>query len=237
MIELQKLSKTYGTKAAPLCVLKNIDLTVADGESVAIMGKSGAGKTTLLNIIGCLDSFEEGDCMINRQNIKKMKDSSLAKLRNSTIGFVLQDFALVAHKTVLFNVMLPMYFDRTPRGKMKQEALHALEKVGIANLANKKVNTLSGGEKQRTAIARAIVKQPTLLLADEPTGSLDSNTGESIMGILSEMNQLGITLIVVTHDETVAGYCNRKIVLHDGCIISDVREEQETSREILSQGM
>lgn len=221
MIEIQNLSKKYVSKSTALHALKNIDLSIAAGESVAIMGKSGAGKTTLLNIIGCLDQFDAGSYSINQKNVAQLNTSALAKLRNETIGFVMQDFALVPHKSALFNVMLPMYFDKTPMRKMKQAALSALEKVSLADMANKKVNLLSGGEKQRVAIARAIVKNPGLILADEPTGALDSKTGRSIMDILMEMNHSGITFIVVTHDEDIARYCERKIVLHDGQIMTD----------------
>lgn len=221
MVELNNITKQYKTKDLTFTALNNIDLSITDGESVAIMGKSGAGKTTLLNILGCLDDFEEGDYVFCGEKIKGMKDVELAKMRNDHIGFVMQDFALLNHKSVLFNVMLPMYFDKTPSGKMKDLAMKAIESVGIADQAKKKVNQLSGGQKQRVAIARAIVKQPEMILADEPTGALDSNTGEEIMSLLQEMNGRSMTIIIVTHDEMVASYCERKIILHDGEIVSD----------------
>lgn len=221
MIKIEELTKKYGTNKELFVALKEINLSIDKGESVAIMGKSGAGKTTLLNIIGCIDHFEEGSYEMNGINIKGVSDRKLAKIRNQNIGFVMQDFALVSHKTALFNAMLPMYFDDTPVKKMKQKALEVLEKVNLAHLANKKVNRFSGGEKQRVAIARAMVKNPNIILADEPTGSLDSKTGTAIMETLMQMNAQGMTLIVVTHDEDIAKYCKRKIVLRDGEMIAD----------------
>lgn len=221
MIRLDGVCKKYGTDVREITVLDNITLSVEKGESVAIMGKSGAGKSTLLNLIGCLDSFNSGSYFLNDTEVTGLKDSKLAKIRNQEFGFVMQDFALVTNKTALFNVMLPMYFDNTPMKEMKRKAKEALEKVEMASFSNTKINILSGGEKQRVAIARAIVKNPDVILADEPTGALDSKTGQKVMEVLMEMNRLGIAIIIVTHDEEVADFCKRKIVLSDGKIVSD----------------
>lgn len=227
MIEIKKLDKVYQTKAVSFKALDTVSLHITAGESVAVMGKSGAGKTTLMNIIGCLDNFDAGSYQLDGKDTGGMNDAQLAKIRNEKIGFVMQDFALVPHKSVLFNAMLPMYFDKTPSRLMKKKAMQALEAVGIKDQARKKVSQLSGGQKQRVAIARAIVKKPKLILADEPTGALDSKTGEDIMGLLLEMNRTGITVVVVTHDELVAGYCRRRVILHDGQIVSDSLNEEQ----------
>lgn len=221
MIQIENLQKIYKTGSASYTALHHINLTIAQGETVAIMGKSGAGKTTLMNIIGCLDVPTQGNYTIDGMHTEGLTDKQLSKIRNEQIGFVLQDFALLPHKSVLFNVMLPMYFDKTPWRDMKSAALSALEKTGIAALSRKKVRQLSGGQKQRVALARALVKRPSIILADEPTGALDSETGAAIMSTLIEMNENGTTVIIVTHDEEIASYCKRKIVLSDGAIISD----------------
>lgn len=223
MIIIKKLKKIYNSNGVKYEALHGIDLEIEQGEFVAIMGRSGAGKTTLLNIIGCIDHYDRGTFTFCGVDMKNLKDGAMAKLRNSKIGFVMQDFALINHKSVLFNVMLPLFFDKTSLRKMKPLAERALSLVGLTGVEKKKVCYLSGGQKQRVAIARAIVKQPDLILADEPTGSLDSSTGLEIMELLEEMNRNGLTVIVVTHDEMVAGYCKRKIVLCDGNIISDTK--------------
>ena len=181
MIEIKNLGKTYGSKETATVALDHVNLTIGQGEFVAIMGKSGAGKSTLLHILGGLDTFDSGEYRLMGKSVGTLKDKSLSRLRNETIGFVMQDFALISEKTVLFNTMLPLFFDKTPWSKMKTQCMAALERVGIQELAKKRVNQLSGGQKQRVAIARAIVKDPPLLLADEPTGALDSETGKSIM--------------------------------------------------------
>ena len=225
MIEIKNLGKTYGSKENATVALDHVNLTIDQGEFVAIMGKSGAGKSTLLHILGGLDTFDSGEYRLMGKNVGAMKDNSLSQLRNETIGFVMQDFALISEKTVLFNTMLPLFFDRTPWSKMKAQGLAALERVGIQELAKKRVNQLSGGQKQRVAIARAIVKKPPLLLADEPTGSLDSETGKSIMEILTALNGQGTTIVLVTHDEDVAACCKRKIVLSDGRVVQDLSSQ------------
>lgn len=225
MIEIKNLGKTYGSKENATVALDHINLAIDQGEFVAIMGKSGAGKSTLLHILGGLDTFDSGEYRLMGKSVGTLKDKSLSRLRNETIGFVMQDFALISEKTVLFNTMLPLFFDKTPWSKMKTQCMAALERVGIQELAKKRVNQLSGGQKQRVAIARAIVKDPPLLLADEPTGALDSETGKSIMEILTALNGQGTTIVLVTHDEDVAACCKRKIVLSDGRVVQDLSSQ------------
>ena len=224
MIDIQHLSKRYTVDTLPFLALDDVSLSIRAGESVAIMGRSGAGKTTLMNIIGCLDTFDEGSYQLDGVNVAALSDEKLAHLRNEKIGFVMQDFALLPHKSVLINVMLPMYFDQTPRREMVSKAKTVLEKLGMSAQEKKRVNQLSGGQKQRVALARALVKSPALLLADEPTGALDSQTGKEIMQLLLERNREGVTLIIVTHDEQVAAYCQRTIVISDGKIVQDGRQ-------------
>lgn len=224
MIDIQHLSKRYTVDTLPFLALDDVSLSIRAGESVAIMGRSGAGKTTLMNIIGCLDTFDVGSYQLDGVNVAALSDEKLAHLRNEKIGFVMQDFALLPHKSVLFNVMLPMYFDQTPRQEMVSKAKTVLEKLGMSAQEKKRVNQLSGGQKQRVALARALVKSPALLLADEPTGALDSQTGKEIMQLLLERNREGVTLIIVTHDEQVAAYCQRTIVISDGKIVQDGRQ-------------
>ena len=224
MIDIQHLSKRYTVDTLPFLALDDVSLSIRAGESVAIMGRSGAGKTTLMNIIGCLDTFDAGSYQLDGVNVAALSDEKLAHLRNEKIGFVMQDFALLPHKCVLCNVMLPMYFDQTPRREMVSKAKTVLEKLGMSAQEKKRVNQLSGGQKQRVALARALVKSPALLLADEPTGALDSQTGKEIMQLLLERNREGVTLIIVTHDEQVAAYCQRTIVISDGKIVQDGRQ-------------
>ena len=224
MIDIQHLSKRYTIDTLPFLALDDVSLSIRAGESVAIMGRSGAGKTTLMNIIGCLDTFDAGSYQLDGVNVAALSDEKLAHLRNEKIGFVMQDFALLPHKSVLFTVMLPMYFDQTPRREMVSKAKTVLEKLGMSAQEKKRVNQLSGGQKQRVALARALVKSPALLLADEPTGALDSQTGKEIMQLLLERNREGVTLIIVTHDEQVAAYCERTIVISDGKIVQDGRQ-------------
>lgn len=224
MIDIQHLSKRYTVDTLPFLALDDVSLSIRAGESVAIMGRSGAGKTTLMNIIGCLDTFDAGSYQLDDVNVAALSDEKLAHLRNEKIGFVMQDFALLPHKSVLFNVMLPMYFDQTTRREMVSKAKTVLEKLGMSAQEKKRVNQLSGGQKQRVALARALVKSPALLLADEPTGALDSQTGKEIMQLLLERNREGVTLIIVTHDEQVAAYCERTIVISDGKIVQDGRQ-------------
>lgn len=220
MIEIKNINKTYNKgKANAFQALKDVSLTIEDGEMVAIIGKSGAGKSTLMHIIGCIDDFESGTYILNGEDISSIKEGKRAKIRNKDIGIVMQDFALVEDYTAIENVMIPLYF---AKGKLleskKSIAKKALEKVGIAELASKRVNKLSGGQKQRVAIARAIVNNPSILLADEPTGALDVKTSAEIMGVFKELNEQGITVIIITHDMEVAEGCERVIEISDGRI-------------------
>ena len=187
---------------------------------VAIIGKSGAGKSTLMNIIGLLDSYDSGSLKIDGVEASGLRDSRLAKLRNQKIGFVMQDFSLLEHKSVLMDVMLPLYFNnRYNFREMKKLAMDALKKVGITEQASKKVNQLSGGQKQRVAVAGAIINEPSFILADEPTGALDTQTSAEIMALFKNLNDDGKTIIIITHDMNIADFCQRKIEISDGRLI------------------
>lgn len=219
MIELNKVSKIYNIAGNLFYALNNVNLEIRSGEMIAIQGRSGAGKSTMLHILGCLDTFEEGSYFLNGIDIAKQTPSKLAKIRNENIGFVLQDFSLINHQTALYNVKAPLLFNNTPFSQMKDKALKALESTGVISQANKKVTDMSGGQRQRVAIARAIVNNPSIILADEPTGNLDSTTAAEIMNIFTSLNKDGKTVIIVTHDDIVASYCTRKIILSDGKIV------------------
>ncbi len=220
MIKISNLSKSYNIgKPNEIKVLNCVSIDIQQSEMVAIMGVSGAGKSTLLNILGCVENFDSGIYFLNDRDIDGIKDKELSIIRNEKIGYVLQDFALIEEDCVLDNVIMPLLFDKTPFFAMKKIALEALEKVGIANISKQRVSELSGGQKQRVAIARAIVKNPKLLLADEPTGALDSNTSKEIMSLFSKIHAMGQTIIIVTHDQTIASYCQRIITISDGRII------------------
>lgn len=220
MLSIENLTKTYNYKKPnAFTALVDVSLKVEDGEMVAIIGKSGAGKSTLLHIIGCIDKFEKGTYYLDDTEIHKLSDIKLAKIRNEKVGIVMQDFALIEEYSVLENVMVPLNFSRKKLGKPKKVAMKALERVGIAELAKKPVSKLSGGQKQRTAIARAIVNDPSFILADEPTGALDTRTSEEIMELFIELNKEGKTVIIITHDPNVADKCGRKIEITDGKIV------------------
>lgn len=219
MISIKSLTKTYNYKKSnAFTALTDVSLTVEDGEMLAIIGKSGAGKSTLLHIIGCIDTFEKGEYIIDDINIHKLSDKKLAKIRNEKVGIVMQDFALVEEYTVLENVKIPLYFAKKRKRSFNTLALSALEKVGIRDLAKKSVNKLSGGQKQRVAIARAIVNDPSFILADEPTGALDTKTSAEIIELFKSLNDDGKTVIIITHDPTVAESCKRQIEISDGKI-------------------
>ena len=186
---------------------------------MAIIGKSGAGKSTLMHILGCIDDFESGDYLIDDINVKDISNGKKAEIRNKKIGIVMQDFALIEEYTVIENVMVPLLFDKSKKDK-KKTAIKAIESVGIGDLTNKAVNKLSGGQKQRVAIARAIVNDPVFILADEPTGALDSNTSLEIMQVFKDLNKLGKTIIIITHDKDVAQKCDRIVEMKDGSFIN-----------------
>lgn len=224
MIELKNISKAFFVGKEKFYALQNVDLHIEKGEFVAVCGASGSGKTTLLNIIGCMDNSSGGTYLLDEMDVSSLPDSKCSEIRNSKIGFVLQDFGLVNDRTALFNVMLPLLLGKTPYHKIHRKALRALKSVGLGELAKKKVNLLSGGERQRVAIARAIVNEPEILLADEPTGQLDSQTGKQIMEKLCELNKKGVTILMVTHDPQIAAYADRVVTVADGMVTPQTKE-------------
>lgn len=220
MITLENVHKIYNPKKAnEFEALKGVSLTIEDGEMVAIIGKSGAGKSTLLHILACIDSYESGEYKIDDTLVKNLSEKQYAQIRNEKIGMVMQDFALVDDFTCLENVLLPLDFAKHKKPNRKELALAALKSVSMDSMAKKPVNKLSGGQKQRVAIARAIVNQPSMVLADEPTGALDSKTAEEIMHVFKELNHQGKTVVIVTHDMGVAKQCDRLIEISDGKIL------------------
>ena len=226
MIEIKKLHKSYPIGKDSLHVLKGIDLHIKEGEFVAIMGSSGSGKSTLLNIVGLLDEHDEGDYYLNGQLIKNLNEKKAAILRNKFLGFVFQSFNLISYKTALENVALPLYYKGVPRKERLKTAMEYLDKVELKDWANHLPNELSGGQKQRVAIARALVTQPKVVLADEPTGALDSTTTDNVMDLLRDINDEGMTVFVITHEEEVAAQTKRIVRLKDGVIISDELTEK-----------
>ncbi len=219
MIKVEDLNKTYNKGKSFEChALKGISFTVDEGELVAIIGKSGAGKSTLLHILGAIDNYDGGSYRLNDTEVGELNQKKLAEFRNAHVGIILQDFALVEGYSVIENVMIPLRFSKTPRKEYKKLAMEALKQVGIDDLAEKDVNKLSGGQKQRVAIARAIVNNPDFILADEPTGALDTVTTEQIIDVFKQLNKAGKTVIIVTHDMQVAESCNRTITISDGLI-------------------
>lgn len=218
LIEVNNVNKYYSVGKNSFHALKNISLQVEAGDFVSIEGKSGAGKSTLLNIIGCIDNFDSGDYLLGGVKINGLSESKLASVRNTEIGYIFQDFCLINQQTVLFNTMLPLFFGKMKYKEMKKLGMQALKRVGIADQAHKKANQLSGGQRQRVAIARAIINQPKIILADEPTGALDSSTSVQIMDLLKALNEEGTAVVVVTHDSFVSDYCKRRITIKDGQI-------------------
>lgn len=225
MIRLNNIVKIYNPKKQnEFEALHGVSATIEDGELVAIIGKSGAGKSTLLHILACIDSYQDGEYTIDGTLVKNLSERQYAKIRNEKIGMVMQDFALVEDFTALENVMIPLNFSKKKIPNKKEKALAALRSVGIEDLAKKPCNKLSGGQKQRVAIARAIVNDPAMILADEPTGALDTKTSAEIMELFKSLNESGRTVIIVTHDPKVAEQCGRIIEISDGEIVN--RDEQ-----------
>mgnify|MGYP000587462460 FL=1 len=221
MIQIKNLVKVYNKgKTNEFCALKGIDLSIEEGEMVAIIGKSGAGKSTLLHILAAIDSYDKGSYLVDGVSVGDLKEKERARFRNQKMGIVMQDYALIDEYTIEENVQIPLIFGKVKGNDVRREKIMtALENVGLAELAKKPVRQLSGGQKQRVAIARALVNNPTFLLADEPTGALDSKTSGEIMDVFEKLNQGGKTVIIVTHDMEVAARCGRVIEISDGEIV------------------
>ncbi|AEP88212.1 ABC transporter ATP-binding protein [Bacillus spizizenii] len=223
MLTLNNISKSYKLGKEEVPILKHINLTVQAGEFLAIMGPSGSGKSTLMNIIGCLDRPTSGTYTLDQIDILKGKDGALAEIRNESIGFVFQTFHLLPRLTALQNVELPMIYNKVKKKERRQRAYEALEKVGLKDRVAYKPPKLSGGQKQRVAIARALVNQPRFILADEPTGALDTKSSEQILSLFSELHQEGKTIIMITHDPDVARKADRTVFIRDGELVLDER--------------
>ena len=223
LIETRDLWKTYVMGAEEVHAIRSISIDIDTGEYVAIMGPSGSGKSTFMNLIGCLDTPNGGAYWLNGQEVSRMSDDALARVRNREIGFVFQTFNLLPRATALHNVELPLVYAGVSSGERRKRARQALERVGLGDRMGHRPNELSGGQRQRVAIARALVNSPSLLLADEPTGNLDSTTSEEIMAVFGELHSQGQTIVVVTHEPSIARYAERVIVLRDGRLDTDTR--------------
>ena len=225
VIRLEGVRKSYFLGKHELPVLKGIDLTIEKSEFIALMGPSGSGKSTLMNILGCLDTLSAGKYLLNGKDISQMTDNELADIRNKEIGFVFQQFNLLPRLSALENVGLPLIYAGILKKERKDRALSMLDKVKLSDRSHHKPNELSGGQIQRVAIARALVNHPSIILADEPTGNLDSKTSSEIMGLLTEIHEQGNTVVLVTHEEDIAAYAHRVVRMRDGLIESDTRRE------------
>ena len=224
IIKTENLTKDYETGTQVVSALKGINLSVEKGEFLSIMGPSGSGKTTLMNIIGCLDSPTNGSYFLNDKSVSELDDDELAKIRNEEIGFVFQSFHLLARNTAFDNVMLPLKYAGIGKEEATKRSNDVLDLVGLSSRAKHTPSELSGGQQQRVAIARALVNEPSILFADEPTGNLDSKTGQDVMKIFKDLNKNGQTIILITHEDSIAKQSNRIITIMDGLIKSDLRE-------------
>ena len=227
IIKTENLTKDYETGTQIVSALKGINLSVEKGEFLSIMGPSGSGKTTLMNIIGCLDSPTNGSYYLNDKSVSKLDDDELAKIRNEEIGFVFQSFHLLARNTAFDNVMLPLKYAGLSKEEATKRSNNVLDLVGLSSRSKHTPAELSGGQQQRVAIARALVNEPSILFADEPTGNLDSKTGQDVMKIFKDLNENGQTIILITHEDSIAKQSNRIITIMDGLIKSDLRERHE----------
>jgi len=225
ILALSDVYKTYEMGAEKVHALNGVSLDIQKNEYVAIMGPSGSGKSTLMNIIGCLDVPTSGSYSLDGESVADKTEGDLAEIRNRLIGFVFQTFNLIPRSDVFHNVELPLIYGGMPKAERRERTQHAIEQVGLADRMKHKPNELSGGQRQRVAIARALVFNPSIILADEPTGNLDSKTGEEIMGMFNDLHAAGQTIIVVTHEDHIAAYANRTIRLRDGKIETDVKKE------------
>ena len=229
MIRIENLHKSYPIGKDSLHVLKGLNLHIKEGEFVSIMGSSGSGKSTLLNIVGLLDTHDEGNYYLNGQKIENLNEKKAAILRNKFLGFIFQSFNLITYKTALENVALPLYYQGLGRSEREKIAMEYLDKVGLKDWSHHLPNELSGGQKQRVAIARALATKPKVVLADEPTGALDSTTSDAVMEMLKEINKEGMTVFVITHEEEIAEQTDRIVRLKDGVIISDERVNKKVN--------
>jgi putative ABC transport system ATP-binding protein len=226
MIHIQDLHKSYQMGSSSLHVLKGVNLQVQEGELVAIMGSSGSGKSTLLNILGMLDIGDSGSYTLDNTLIKDLDETKAAKYRNKFLGFVFQSFNLIQYKTALENIALPLYYQGVSRKARIKKAMEYLDKVGLKDWGSHLPSELSGGQKQRVAIARSLITEPKVLLADEPTGALDSNTSKEVMRLIQEINNKGKTILVVTHETDIANMCKRIVYLKDGVVVEDKKINQ-----------
>ena len=231
IIRLEEIKRFFKVGLEEVRALRDISLVIRKNEFVALMGPSGSGKSTLMNLLGCLDTPTSGHYYLNGHDVSKLDDNSLAEIRNKEIGFIFQTFNLLPRSTALENVMLPLVYAGFSKVERQEKAIKALQSVGLSDRMNHKPNELSGGQRQRVATARALVNNPSLILADEPTGNLDSKTSDEIMGLLEEIHQAGNTIILVTHEESIARYAHRIVRLIDGYIASD-----ELNKAVYTQG-
>ncbi|WP_203362893.1 ABC transporter ATP-binding protein [Bacillus sp. REN10] len=225
MIHLKNINKSYWIGKEEVPILHNINLSIEEGEYVSIMGPSGSGKSTIMNILGCLDTPTSGEYTLDGNSVLSRKENELSKIRNEYIGFVFQNFNLLPRLSALDNVQLPLVYAKVNKKDRRELAIEALTKVGLADRINFTPTQLSGGQKQRVAIARALINKPKFILADEPTGALDTVSSEQVMNLFTELNKEGVTVVLITHEEEIAQYAKRSIFLRDGAIIKDERRE------------